>query len=117
MGIQGAADVLERHAADFVREEARSGVQRLQPGVLHLVDAAHLLDEQQRVRAHAQRAVAVRPGPLQRGEQTAVFRDVVGGHADRFVELLDERPAGVLDADAEARGPGIAARAAVDVGG
>ena len=91
-------------------------MQRLQPGVLHLEDAAHLLDEQQRVRANPKRAMAVRPGPLQRREQTAVLRDVVGGHANRFVEFLDERTAGVLDADAEACRPGVAARTAVDVG-
>ena len=63
VGVQGAADVFVRHLADFVGEEARSGVQRLQPRVLHLVDAAHLLDEQQRVGAHVQRAVRRSPSP------------------------------------------------------
>ena len=36
VGVQRAADVLEGDAADLVREQARLGVQRLQPGCFTL---------------------------------------------------------------------------------
>src|SRR5262249_62350958 len=54
--------------------------------------------------------------PLERGQQTAVLGDVVRRDADRLGEFLDERSVALLDPDAEAGRPRIAARAAVDVG-
>src|SRR5688572_17830772 len=53
--------------------------------------------------------------PFERGEQAAIFRDVVGVDADAFVELGDHVAVFVLDADAEACRSRVAARAAVDV--
>ena len=114
--VERAADVLERDAADLVRQQPRLGVQRLQARVLHLVVAEHLLHEQQRIGADVQRAVPVRARPFERGEQAAILGDVVGRDADRLAELLDERAVGLLDADAVAGRPGIAPGAAVDVG-
>ena len=116
MRVERAADVLEGDAADLVREHARLRVQRLQPGVLHLVVAEHLLHQQERIGSHVELIAAVALRPLERREQRAVFGDVVGRDADRLRELLDQRAVGLLDADAEAGRAGIAARAAVDVG-
>ena len=116
VGVQRAANVLESHAADLVCEQARPGMQRLQSGVLHLVVAEHLLNEQQRVGADQKLRAAVRLRPFQRGEEATVLRDVIGGHANRFVKLLDEGAAGFFDAHAETRRPRVAARAAVNVG-
>ena len=54
--------------------------------------------------------------PLQCGEQPVVFRDVVGGDAERTVQLLNQVALGVLDADAVAGRSRVAPGAAVDVG-
>ena len=61
-------------------------------------------------------AVSVLPGPFERGDETAIFGDVVRGDADGAAKLFDEGSVFPLDADAEAGGAGIAPRAAVDVG-
>ena len=55
-------------------------------------------------------------GPLERGDQPSILRDVVGRNSNRFAEFFDERAIGLLDADAVAGGTGIAAGAAIDVG-
>src|SRR5690349_15038456 len=107
--------MLEGDAADLARERLRLRVQRLQARVLHLVHAAHLLHEQQRVRSHVHAGMSVRARPLERRQQTPVLGDVVRRDADRVAELLDERAVLSLDADAIARRSRIAARAAVDV--
>ena len=75
-----------------MREQPRLRVERLQPGVLHLVVAAHLLDEQQRIGADVHARAAVIDRPLERREQAAVFGDVVGGDAERRRELVDSVP-------------------------
>src|SRR5579864_3601653 len=61
--------------------------------------------------------MAVFLGPAQRRKQTVVFGDVVGRHADATVQLGQHRTVGVFDVSAVARGPGIAASAAINVGG
>ena len=45
--------------ADLMREEPRLRVQRLEPFVLDLEDAAHLLHEQERIGSHQHVALAV----------------------------------------------------------
>src|SRR4051794_21000593 len=113
--VHRAADVLEGNAADFVRQRARPRVQRLQSGVLHLVVADHLLNEQLRIRPDMQLVAAVPLRPVERGEQAAVLGDVIRRDADRFGEFFDERPVALLDTDAEAGRAGVATRTAVDV--
>src|SRR5258708_4710956 len=85
--------------------------------MLHFVVPLHLLHEQQRIRLDVHRVLFVVFCPSERGEKAVVFGDVVGGDAERAVELLERVPVGVLDDDAVAGGPGVAAGAAVDVGG
>ena len=116
MSVLRAPDVLEAHVAELVHEQPRLGVQRLEAGVLHLVVAEHLLHEQQRIGAHEQLALAAAGRPLERRDQPRVLGDVVGGDADRLGEFLDQLAVRPLDADAVAGGPGVSARAAVDVG-
>src|SRR5262249_34161722 len=79
VGVLRAAHVLERDRADLVREQARPGVQGNQAGILDFVIAQHLLHEQQRIGSHVERPLAVMFRPLERGDQPAVLRDVVGG--------------------------------------
>jgi hypothetical protein len=66
MRVVRAADVLEGDAADLVRQQPRLRVQRLQPRVLHLEAAEHLLHEQERIRPDMKLFQAARPGPVQR---------------------------------------------------
>ncbi len=108
--------MLEGDAADFVGEHARLCVQRLQPRVLHLVVAEHLLNEQERIGSHVELLVAVALRPLERRQQRAILGDVVGRHANRLGELLDQRAVLLFHANAESRRAWIAARAPVDVG-
>ena len=72
-----ARDVLERDPADAVGEEAGAAVQRLQPFVLDLVHPAHLLNEQERIRSNVHGRGALIDAPVERRQQSAVFRDVV----------------------------------------
>ena len=111
-----AANVLERHAADFVREQASFRVQRHQPRIFHFVVAEHLLNEQQRIRANVQVLVIVALGPFERREQPAVLGHVVRGDSDRLAELFDERAVLMLDSNPEPRWTRIAPSTAVDVG-
>ena len=115
--VEFAGDVLERDAPDLMREQGRLCVERLQPRMLHLEAAAHLLDEQLRIGLDVDGRVAVFLRPAQRRQQAVVFRDVVGGDADPAVQLVEERTVGPFDVDAVARGAWIAPRTAIDVGG
>ena len=90
-----APHVLERHVVQLADEQAGAGGQRLQPGMLDLVLAAHLLDQQLGVGADLHVAMAVIDRPLERGQQAVVFGDVVGGDAERAVQLFDQRAVGV----------------------
>src|SRR5262245_15838438 len=116
MRVAAATDVLKGDAADSLRQLARLRVQRNQSGILHLVAAEHLLDEQQRIGSDVHRRLVVRERPFERREKATVFGDVVRSGANRVAEFLDERAVLALDAHAVSGGPGIAARAAVDVG-
>ena len=87
----------------------------MQPGILHLVLAAHLFDEQLRIRLDADGAVAVLLRVLERGEQSVVLGDVVGRRAKEAVELVDQRAVFVFDAHAVTGRPGITAGAAIDI--
>ena len=85
------------------------------PGMLDLEAAKHLLHQQQRVGAHVQLLVSVQPRPLERGQQSAILRDVVRGGPDRLRELFDQRAVRLFDTDAVAGRSGVPACAAVDV--
>src|SRR5215467_12416517 len=108
--------MLERHAADLARQLSRLCVQWLKAGVLDLVVAEHLLDEQQRVGSHVQLAATARLRPVERGQQTPILGDVIRRVADGLREFLDERAVSLFDADTKPGGPGIAPCAAVDIG-
>ena len=116
MSIQRPAHMLERHAADFVGEQSRLRVQWLQPCVLHLVVAEHLLDQQQRIGPYVELTAAARLRPLERSQQAAVLGDVIRRMADGFGEFLDKVAVDLFDPDAETGRPGIAPCTAVDVG-
>jgi hypothetical protein len=90
-------------------------VEGLEARVPDAVFASHLLDQQLGIRPHVQRIVAAIEHPLERGQQSPVLCDVVRGDAQRAVELGDERSVAVFDANAVARGTGIAPRSAIDV--
>jgi len=116
VGIEGSSDVLELDVSELVDEKAGVRVQRLQTGVLHLENAAHLLNEQERIGSHQEARGAMALGPLERRNESTVFGDVVRGDANRFAEFLDERPIGPFDAHAVAGGARISARPSVNVG-
>ena len=59
--------------------------------------------------------VAMLERPLEGGDQSTVFGHVVGVDADTFVELGEDVAILIFDDGAVARGPWIAACAAVDV--
>ena len=92
-------------------------MQGLQSRMLHLVLAAHLLDEQLGVRAYLDILFAVRDSPAKRRQQSVVLGDVIGGDSQAAVQLVDEPAFGIFDADAVAGRAGITPRAAIDVNG
>ena len=116
--LQLAPDVLVSHASDPVGEQPRLAVERFQALVLHLVHAAHLLHEQQRVRPDVR--PPWRPAPAhqaERREQAVVLGDVVRGVREGAERARRRRsPASSGITAPHPAGPGIAARAAVDVG-
>src|SRR5262245_56816596 len=61
--VESATDMLERHAADLVRQQPRLCMQRLKARILDLVVAEHLLDEQQRIGPDMQLAASPRLRP------------------------------------------------------
>ena len=60
-------------------------------------------------------AAAMARCPPERCQQSAVLRDVVGGDADRLVELLYQRTIGLFDSDTKASRSRIPAGAPIDV--
>ena len=96
-------------------ERAGLAVQRDQPLVFHLVDPAHLLDQQQRIASDVQLLDAAIDGPAERGEQPAVLRHVVGRDADTLGNLRQHLTVVVDDVDAKARRTWIAAGAPVEI--
>ena len=95
-------------AARLVEEQA-------QVGVLDLVLAAELLDDQLAVAEHGQLAHAAVERQLEAGDQRLVLGDVVGRRADAVGELLDDRAVETQQLAADAGRAGVAAGAAVDV--
>lgn len=86
-------------------------------GAFHLVLTLHLLDHQLGIGDDAELSGAVFDGPLQNCQKAGVLGVVVGLDAKKMVEAGDYLALGVLDDGAVAGGAGIAARAAVAVGG
>ncbi len=60
-------------------------------------------------------SVSMVSGPLERRDEPLVLRNVVCCDADRSAEFFDQRAIRLLDTDAVAGGPRVAASAAVDV--
>ena len=81
------------------------------------VGAFHLLDHQFRVGNDAQTAGAVFSSPGKDGEQPLVLGVVVGLAAQVFAEAGDDAALRIFNDGAESGGSGIAARAAIAVGG
>jgi hypothetical protein len=106
-------DVLEGNIANLHHEHARFQVERFQPFVLDLVVALHLLDDQLRIALDRDLLEIVIDRPLQRGDQAVVFRDVVGGVAERAAQLREHVAEIVDDVHAVAGGAWVAPRAAV----
>ena len=115
MGIERAAHVLVGDAADLVCEQSGLGMKGLESGVLYLVAPQHLLNEQQRIGSNVNGLVPMGTDPLERGDQRPIFGDVIGGHADRVAELVDQGSVRLFDPDAVAGGAGIAAGAAINI--
>lgn len=115
MRIRLAGHVLESDTADVVDENARSGVERLQARVFHLVASSHLLHKQQRIRSDLNVLAAVCPRPLERREERPVFRDVVRRSADRTRKFLDKRSVWPLNANAETSRSRITSGPSIDV--
>src|SRR5262245_39986568 len=110
--VEFAPDVFEGDVADLASERACLLVERLKARTLHTIFAAHLLHQQFRVGADMQPGDAIGGRPSQRRNQAAVLSDVVGGRAERFLQL-DDRAVILLDVYPVPCGAGVAARAAV----
>src|SRR5690606_696940 len=88
----------------------------LELGRLHAVLAGDLLYHQLRVAEDADLGGLELGGQLQGADEAVVFGDVVGGVAEEVAGFVDDEGGVVrFDDDADAGGPGVAARAAVDV--
>ena len=61
--------------------------------------------------------MAVAEGEVERGQQAGVLGEIVGLDAKELGEFGEDVAVGVLDEGSEARGAGIAAGAAIAVGG
>src|SRR5688500_3599771 len=109
-----AADVLELHVTNLLRQAARLLPERLKPWMLHPVFAAHLFHQQVGVRFDVELLDAVVRRPVERGEQAAIFGDVVGGDAHRLLQF-DHRAVAELNPDAVAGRARVAAGATVDI--
>src|SRR5438477_612115 len=116
----GFAILLTIHVVDAERVERlrhflRAFVERLEIGAFHFVLPAHLFDQQLGVALDANGANSVGLRVVHRRDEAVVFRDVVGKAADVLLEFRDRSAVRVADQNAVSRGPGIAARAAVNV--
>src|SRR5580698_4885822 len=85
--------------------------------VLHFVDAFDLADEQFRVAYDFQRFVAMLNGVFERRDQSLILGEVVGLVAEVLAERRDFLSSLVLNNHPVTRRAGIAACAAVAVGG
>ena len=115
VGVLLASDVFERHVADFMGQQAGCGVKGLEPGVFDLEASQHLLNEQERIGSHVNDVLVMSASPLECRQKAPILGDVIGGDAYRPAEFVDDRPVGLLDADAIAGRTGIPASAAVNV--
>ncbi len=86
-------------------------------GGVDFVLALDLFDHEFGVGDDAEGAVAVVEGELEAGEEAGVFGVVVGAEAEELGEFGKDVALGVGDLGAEAGGTGVAAGAAVAVGG
>ena len=82
---------------------------------LYFVLPAHLFDEEFGIAFDTQRANAVRLCVVHRRNQAVIFGDVVGHAADVFFQLGDGFAAPIANHDAVSGGPGITARATVNI--
>jgi hypothetical protein len=89
-------------------------MQDLEAGVLDAVLALHLADQQQGIRSDGDVLAAVVAGVAQRRQQAAVLGHVVGGDANRAVELIDHAARAVDNPYAVACRAGIASGSAVN---
>ena len=113
--VELAAHVFERHPPDTSDKGARVLIERLETGILHAVFAAQLLDEQLGIRTDVQRLVPVVQRPRQGGQETVVFRDVVGRVRETAVQLGDHGAVVAHNLHAVPCGTRVAAGAAVDI--
>ena len=111
---QGVDDLEAVELGDFLLCLLEEGPE---DGAFDLVLALDLLDHELGVGDDAETAVAVGEGEVEGGEQAGVLGEVVGLDAEEFREFGEDVAVGVLDEGAEAGGAGVAARAAVAVGG
>jgi hypothetical protein len=113
--VELAANVLDFHLVELTNHQPGTRMERLQPGILDLVLATHLLHQQLGVRADLHAALLVINRPLQRGEQAVVFGDIVRRDAQPAVQLVNERAVGGFDPDTVPRRTRIATGPAVYV--
>jgi hypothetical protein len=111
---EGVDDLEGVELGDFLLRLLEEGPQAW---ALDLVLALDLLDHQLGVGDDAQAPVSVAEGKVERGEQAGVLGEVVGLDAEELGKFGEDVAVGVLDEGAEAGGAGIAAGAAVAVGG
>ncbi len=115
--VELAPDMFVIHAADSIGEQSCLSEERLQALVLDLVDAPHLLDEQERVRAHLQSVapfVADHSSAASRPWYSATLFVACGRATQQFG---DDHAVGVLDDGAPSGRAGVAARASVNIHG
>src|SRR5437762_9198164 len=113
--VQLARDVLDRSLREARQELARAERERSQAGVLDLPESLHLLHDEHRIHADIEHIDATPKGLLQSDDQSRVLGHVVRGMAEGSHELGDDLAVLVQEHRAGARGPGIAAGAAVGV--
>ena len=99
--------------ADLPREPGRLERELAQRGVLHLVLAAHLLDEELGVGDDLELVQAEVARPLEAGDERPVLGDVVGGDADRLAVGGEHGAVVGLEHVGGGGRPRVAARAAV----
>ncbi len=91
--------------------------ERDKAGVFHLVEALHLLDHQLGVRDDAQTLGFILEGPIEDCQQRGVLGVIIGLLAQVFAQTGDDAALRVFNDCAKAGRAGVAAGAAVTVGG
>jgi hypothetical protein len=117
----GVLVFVAKSVGDLEGFESRDAVfcllpQGSQVGGVDFIFALNLLDHQLGVRDDAEAGVVVVEGVLEGGEETGVFGEVVGAHAEEFAEFGEDRALVVLDNGSVAGRTGVAAGSAVAVG-